>query len=170
MYPHPMYHLARELDVSLGLWSIYTGQALRLLSSAPYEGCTFPLVRKITIDIAADDNNSDEYWPGNADDYLMEKYKAYPPDTAANIAAFVLRLKEMMPAISEVEMSPFDVVRNMLRRRDAHLMDVAQRIFNIVETPTAAAYSRGGFTRHLDLEPITSLVRLVCHERNGQDA
>ncbi|KAJ2457719.1 hypothetical protein GGF42_002507 [Coemansia sp. RSA 2424] len=170
MYPHPMYHLARELDVSLGLWSIYTGQALRLLSSAPYEGCTFPLVRKITIDIAADDNNSDEYWPGNADDYLMEKYKTYPPSMTANIAVFVLRLKEMMPAISEVEMSPFDVVRNMLRRRDAHLMDVAQRIFNIVETPTVAAYSRGGFTRHLDLEPVDSLVRLVCHERNGQDA
>ncbi|KAJ1670587.1 hypothetical protein GGF38_001419 [Coemansia sp. RSA 25] len=168
MYPHPMYHLARELGVSLGLWSIYTGQALRLLSSAPYEGCAFPLVRRISIDIAADDNDSDNYWNRSVDDYLTAKYKTYPPDTAANIAAFVLRLEEMMPASSKVEMSHSNVVEKLLKRRDTHLMDVAQRLFNIVETPTVLAYSRNGLTTYLDLEPVDSLVRLECYAHNGQ--
>ncbi|KAJ2445201.1 hypothetical protein GGF42_006072 [Coemansia sp. RSA 2424] len=168
MYPHPMYHLARALDVSLGLWSIYTGQALRLLSSAPYEGCAFPLVRSISIDIAADANDSDNSWDGSVDDYLVDKYKTYPPDTAANIAAFVLRLEEIMPAISKVEMSHSNAVERLLKHHDTHLMDVAQRLFNIVEPPTVLAYSRNGFTGYLDLEPVDSLVRLDCHAHNGQ--
>ncbi|KAJ2459067.1 hypothetical protein GGF42_001691 [Coemansia sp. RSA 2424] len=170
VYPWPAYHLAKELDVYLGLWSIYTGQALRLLLSAPYEGCAFPLVRKISIDIAADNHDSDNHWHGSVDDYLMDKYKAYPPDIAANIAAFVLRLKEMMPAISEVGISHSNAVEDMLKCRDTHLMDVAQRLFNIVETPTVLAYSRHGFTGYLDLEPVNSLVRLECYVRNDQDA
>ncbi|KAJ2447275.1 hypothetical protein GGF42_005482 [Coemansia sp. RSA 2424] len=168
VYSHHMYHLARELDVSLGLWSIYTGQALRLLSNAPYEGCAFPLVRMISIDIAADNYDSNDNRPGDVDDYLMDKYKTYPPDTATNIAAFVLRLKEMMPAISEVDMSHSKVVGVMLERRDAHLMDVAQRLFNIVETPTVLRYTRSRFTRYLDLEPVCSLVRLDWCELDGQ--
>ncbi|KAJ2331509.1 hypothetical protein GGI00_003221 [Coemansia sp. RSA 2681] len=184
VYPWPAYHLARELDVYLGLWSIYTGQSLRLLSSAPYEGCAFPLVRKISVnisadfddsddycpDVAADDDDSDGYRPGNADDYLMERYETYPPDTAANIAAFVLRLKEMMPVISEVDMLHSNVVGRMLERRDAHLMDVAHRLFNIVKTPTVLVYCSGKLTRYLDLEPVTSLVRLDCYVYEEQDA
>ncbi|KAJ2337118.1 hypothetical protein GGI00_000440 [Coemansia sp. RSA 2681] len=170
VYPWPAYHLAKELDVYLGLWSIYTGQALRLLSSASYEGCAFPLVRKISIFITADNHDSDHNWDGSVDDYLVDKYKAYHPDTAANIAAFVLRLKEMMPAISEVGMSHSDVVEKLLERRDTHSIDVVQRLFNIVETPMVLVYFSTGSARHLDLEPIGSLVRLVCHGPNGQDA
>ncbi|KAJ1660530.1 hypothetical protein GGF38_003915 [Coemansia sp. RSA 25] len=63
-----------------------------------------------------------------------------------------------------------NVVGRMLERRDAHLIDVAQRLFNIVETPTVLAYSSTGSARYLDLEPVTSLVRLDCYVYEEQDA
>ncbi|KAJ2334738.1 hypothetical protein GGI00_001709, partial [Coemansia sp. RSA 2681] len=170
VYPWPAYHLARELDVSLGLRSIYLGQALRLLSSASYEGCAFPLVRKISIEITADDLDRNDRWPGNVDDSQKEKIETYILDMTAIITAFVLRLKEMVPAIREVGMSHSDVVEKLLERRDTHSIDVVQRLFNIVETPTVLTYSSTGSARHLDLEPIGSLVRLVCYGPNGQDA
>ncbi|KAJ2610914.1 hypothetical protein GGF44_006182, partial [Coemansia sp. RSA 1694] len=84
--------------------------------------------------------------------------------------AFVLRLKEMMPAISEVDTSYSRVVRRMLERRDAHLMDVAHQLFNIVQTSTVLTYSRIRLARYLDLEPVGNLVRLVCYVYEEQAA
>ncbi|KAJ2459518.1 hypothetical protein GGF42_001416 [Coemansia sp. RSA 2424] len=41
--------MAKSLIIELDEWAIYSGKAVKMLSSAPYDGCTFPLVRKIAL-------------------------------------------------------------------------------------------------------------------------
>ncbi|KAJ2582718.1 hypothetical protein GGH95_001385, partial [Coemansia sp. RSA 1836] len=91
----PGHNLAKELDIDLDLWSVFTGQALQLLSSAPYNGCSFPLVRKISINMDIQEEDGDENSPAAGGKHKI----CLPPDTTANIAAFVLRLKEMAPSV-----------------------------------------------------------------------
>ncbi|KAJ2873994.1 hypothetical protein GGH93_002794 [Coemansia aciculifera] len=41
--------LAREITVFLDERTVYSGEALEMISRAPYDGCSFPLARKITF-------------------------------------------------------------------------------------------------------------------------
>ncbi|KAJ2907768.1 hypothetical protein GGI21_003558, partial [Coemansia aciculifera] len=93
-------NLAKELTIVVDLWSIYTGEALRKLSIAPYKGCAFPLVFELSLDLSVDSQDCGDY-PVDFG-VSSESTQHYPPETATNIAAFVLRVKEMLPAISKL--------------------------------------------------------------------
>ncbi|KAJ2439930.1 hypothetical protein GGF42_007793, partial [Coemansia sp. RSA 2424] len=83
-----------------------------------------------------------------------------PPDTTANIAAFVLRLKEMAPSVSELIATPAYAVEKLLERLDPHMMDVAQRLCNFVEPLTTITYASHLLVSHIDLEPVSNLVHI----------
>ncbi|KAJ2826687.1 hypothetical protein FBU31_003377 [Coemansia sp. 'formosensis'] len=56
---HPTYHLAKELIIELDEGAIYSGALLGTLTRAPYEGCAFPLVRKLILRIFMDMTDDD---------------------------------------------------------------------------------------------------------------
>ncbi|KAJ2771593.1 hypothetical protein GGI18_005014, partial [Coemansia linderi] len=86
---HPPHQLATDLIIEVDERGIYSGQALRMLSREPYEGCAFPVVRRVTFGIVLGNN-----------------IRAKPSVAAANIAAFVQRVNEMAPKVKCFILSP----------------------------------------------------------------
>ncbi|KAJ1670035.1 hypothetical protein GGF38_001806, partial [Coemansia sp. RSA 25] len=165
---YPTHHLASKLDISLHLQSIFTGEALQLLSSAPYDGCAFPLVRALSIDINIDclgEANLD-----GSDDSLTGERNAYCPDTAANITAFVSRLKEMAPASGKLNATHTDSIGGLLEHRNAHFMDLAQQLFSFNEKRTETAYDKDSLDCYVDLRPISDLAYIRCSIESEPDA
>ncbi|KAJ2866487.1 hypothetical protein GGH94_001528 [Coemansia aciculifera] len=85
---YPTHHWARTLDIEIDEESVYSGKALNMLSRAPYDGCAFPLVRRIVFLIITDD-------------YLEEGMK-----TERNTVAFVQRIKQMVPKVDDIWVRP----------------------------------------------------------------
>ncbi|KAJ2056264.1 hypothetical protein GGI17_006282 [Coemansia sp. S146] len=86
---HPTHHLAKTLEIELDEADIYTGTALQILSRAPYDGCAFPLVRRITFTI-----------------FLGDSAQAKQSLVATNISALVQRIKQMAPMAKDFQMRP----------------------------------------------------------------
>ncbi|KAJ2060208.1 hypothetical protein GGI17_003906 [Coemansia sp. S146] len=119
---HPTHHLAKELIVELDKGDIYSGEALRMLTHAPYEGCAFPLARKLIIRIfmditdedheghlinlsykrrmkkqSIDTNRPDSFYDSNEDDHVIRPNVDTTTDPSvleANIGAFAQRINE----------------------------------------------------------------------------
>ncbi|KAJ1922593.1 hypothetical protein GGI09_003577 [Coemansia sp. S100] len=229
---HP---LTKELRVTLDVKSVYTGKALQLLSDALYEGCSFPLVRKLYFELTSNEegyydqepvlNNDqapviesdlepvlennrepvhdqepahDNNWTfeGNNGGWEVENGNGgwdaengneweledpsiweaecrndgapksryvYPPDTAANIVAFVQWIKQMVPAVSEIYVYPLygDAV-GMLLHCSFYTLDLVQQLFDIVERRTVIAGRDDSMLIYSALEPIRDLVHLEC--------
>ncbi|KAJ2747330.1 hypothetical protein GGI20_000581 [Coemansia sp. BCRC 34301] len=153
------------LDIPLDFWSIYTGKALRQLSRAPYEGCAFPLVRTLLIDIAVNsqDNNdypaeSDEDSQTGTEDCSAKKRRVYPPETRASIMAFVLRLKEMAPMVHELRVKPTVATERLLNLRNPHVVYLVQQLFSTFE-PTTWTMGDTDLPDHcIDFESVSNLV------------
>ncbi|KAJ2461609.1 hypothetical protein GGF42_000081 [Coemansia sp. RSA 2424] len=132
---------------------------------SPYNGCAFPLVRTLSIDVfGLDGASSTDYDSQSGDDddgYSTKMHTVYPPDTAANIAAFVRRLKEMVPAARDVVMTSTNT-GNLLQRGAKHMMDLARRLFDLAEKRTTIDYSRCEIAYYVDLAPISDIVDIRC--------
>ncbi|KAJ2056693.1 hypothetical protein GGI17_006062 [Coemansia sp. S146] len=87
---YPTHHLAKTLDIEIDEESIYSGEALKMLSRSPYDGCAFPLVRRIVLLLVTDDG-------------LKEGKKA-----KRNFVAFVRRIKQMAPNVNDIWVRPMD--------------------------------------------------------------
>ncbi|KAJ2866036.1 hypothetical protein GGH94_001811 [Coemansia aciculifera] len=146
-FGYPTHHLAEELRVKLDIKSVYTGKALQLLSGAPYEGCAFPLVRKLVFDLTTYDANDD------CDNIC-------PLVTAANTTAFAQRVKQLAPAVSEIDVWSHGMVGNLFELRDAHALDLVRRLFGIVEKHTVITRGSKPLVTYMDLEPIRDLVHI----------
>ncbi|KAJ2316401.1 hypothetical protein GGI00_007008, partial [Coemansia sp. RSA 2681] len=92
---HPTHNLARELEIELDERAVYSGKALRMLSTAPYDGSPFLQARKFVLIFAPDE--IDEADGGIGSD---------PLTVEANVAAFVQRVKHMAPKVSEIRVQP----------------------------------------------------------------
>ncbi|KAJ2871686.1 hypothetical protein GGH93_004621 [Coemansia aciculifera] len=95
---YPTHHLAKELEIELEKKDIYSGNALKTLSLAPYDGCAFPLARKVTIMLIS------------VEDFI--RYNDSPTNgarTEVNIGAFVERIKKMAPRLSGIGVRPKDL-------------------------------------------------------------
>ncbi|KAJ2460556.1 hypothetical protein GGF42_000764 [Coemansia sp. RSA 2424] len=157
---YPTHHLAKSLAIGVNLQSILTGEALRQLSTAPYDGCAFPLVRTLSIEIQVDVPGG-VYMNVYGNTYSIKRHTVYPPDTAANIAAFVRRLKEMVPATRDVIMRSANT-EEWLQRGAKHMMDLVQRLFDLAEKRTTVDYSRYEIAYYVDLAPISNIVDVRC--------
>ncbi|KAJ2864939.1 hypothetical protein GGH94_002586 [Coemansia aciculifera] len=131
---HPTHHLAKELIIELDEDGVYSGEALRMLTHAPYEGCALPQTRKLTFSIFMDVTDEDydhhvrdlsykrrrrsKTSPSNG---MYDSYASDEDDDAirpnvdkttdpsvleANISAFVQRIRQMTPRVVDIEVLP----------------------------------------------------------------
>ncbi|KAJ2102237.1 hypothetical protein GGI09_001324 [Coemansia sp. S100] len=84
---YPTHHLAKTLDIKVDERGIYSGETLKMLSCAPYDGYSFPLVRRIVFLIFME-----ERLPGSSDKVLVGEEVA-----ERNILDFVQHFKLMAP-------------------------------------------------------------------------
>ncbi|KAJ2105935.1 hypothetical protein IW146_008009 [Coemansia sp. RSA 922] len=92
---YPLPTLAREIQIRIHMRDIYEGHALQRLSTKPYNGRAFPQVRELRFNLATEGKWNED------NDYDT-------PDADSNILAFVGRIKEMTPQVSEVHLSIMD--------------------------------------------------------------
>ncbi|KAJ1922919.1 hypothetical protein LPJ71_001033 [Coemansia sp. S17] len=88
---HTTHHLAKELEIELDERAVYSGMALEALSRAPYDGCAFPLVRKIALSLAMEELDDED-----------EGIEVDLSRAEANIREFVERIKQIAPTVSEI--------------------------------------------------------------------
>ncbi|KAJ2803117.1 hypothetical protein H4S07_004536, partial [Coemansia furcata] len=204
----PTRHLAEELEIVLDIQLAFKGVALQRLLSMSYDGCAFPMARKLSIRLHlhddleecynlskadpvplpddsdnhssdADDNSSsgsaDSYWPESDDDLHLESdhgssssakdntpptnQQVYLPDISANIAAFVQRVKQMVPIVGKVGVK--DCISDKLfKRRNVYTMDLAQQLSDIVEKKTEITRGSDLLVKYLGIPPTRDLVHM----------
>ncbi|KAJ2461390.1 hypothetical protein GGF42_000215 [Coemansia sp. RSA 2424] len=169
---YPTHHLAKDLTIDVSLKLILKGEALRQLSMAPYDGYAFPLVRTLSIDVfgldGASSTDDDSQSGDDDDDYSTKMHTVYPPDTAANIAAFVQRVKEMVPAARDV-IVPFISTESLSQRGAKHMVDLLRRLFDLAEKHTTIDYASCRVSHYVDLAPISDIVNISCSIRGKPD-
>ncbi|KAJ2828032.1 hypothetical protein GGI24_002499, partial [Coemansia furcata] len=172
---YPTHHLAKELWLVFDVESVYSGKALQMLSAAPYEGCAFPLVRKIIFKLTSDldycydselksdddddNDNNDSESESDGSNASMDKH-TYPRDITANITAFAQRIKKMAPALSKIDVATSEDVDYLFMDNYRHIFHLAEDIFGIVEKHTVFTNGIADLVSHLNLEPIRDLVRI----------
>ncbi|KAJ2800042.1 hypothetical protein H4S07_005277, partial [Coemansia furcata] len=140
---YPTHRLARTLDIEIDEESIYSGEALTLLSRAPYDGCAFPLVLKIILLI------------------VMDKDSAVVTKPRSNTVAFVQRIKEMTPNANDVWVRP--LYYNAPRSRSSiHYCDLVSLLFQLVGRVQYSEISEPFVPVSLDLVGICNLVHIKC--------
>ncbi|KAJ2862195.1 hypothetical protein GGH94_004426 [Coemansia aciculifera] len=147
---HIAYHsIYDNLEIALYAWDIYSGKALQQLSSAPYDGCAFPLVRVLTFNIRF------------VDDYLSEDQNINsPPGTEANILAFVQRVKEMAPRVHEIYQNVGDTDYGLLEDYGVHTTLLVSQLYGIAETTVISKRNRD-LVVSPGLAPIGNLTSIV---------
>ncbi|KAJ2033274.1 hypothetical protein H4S04_009331, partial [Coemansia sp. S16] len=109
--------------------------ALQLLSHAPYEGCSFLQVRKLVFDLTfydesfyrsveADDSDSDYDSDFDGDEYTSWNRDIYTSDSAANMAAFAKRVKQMVPMVSEIDVTPVSDAEKLFESGNTTIIDL----------------------------------------------
>ncbi|KAJ2259280.1 hypothetical protein GGI13_000063 [Coemansia sp. RSA 455] len=108
-----LHPLTREVHLLLNKSSVYSGQALEKLSSAPFDSWNFQEIRKLKLQFYVPQwaemlkraSTTPEYY-----DWLDEKRREIEeedlkiaPTVKANINEFVGRIKQMVPTLREIE-------------------------------------------------------------------
>ncbi|KAJ2822542.1 hypothetical protein GGI24_003915, partial [Coemansia furcata] len=89
-----------------------------------------------------------------------QKRYIYPQDTAANITAFVQRLKQMVPMVSEIDVTPHGDAKRLFYRSSIHNLHLAEQLFRIVEKHTVITCGSMLLVTYFDLKRIRDLVRI----------
>ncbi|KAJ2055987.1 hypothetical protein GGI17_006423 [Coemansia sp. S146] len=113
------HHSAKDVTVFLDERAVYSGEALEMVSRAPYGGCYLPLARKIAFifvrekkgvkgeDVETDEETGmDEEAGADKDIGTDEDIGIDPLIAEANIGAFVERIKQMAPSVGEIKVQP----------------------------------------------------------------
>ncbi|KAJ2865921.1 hypothetical protein GGH94_001918 [Coemansia aciculifera] len=95
---HPTHHLSKELEIELDERTVYSGRALEALSRAPYDGCSFPLVRKLAFTLVTEELSK-----------VNEDVEIDLSRAETDIRAFVERIKQLAPIVSEIRVQPKDL-------------------------------------------------------------
>ncbi|KAJ2860939.1 hypothetical protein GGH94_005221 [Coemansia aciculifera] len=97
----PAHLYAKELTISVDMPDVYSGAALKILSSESYINYTFPIVRSI-IFMFSDSSKSEE----------PTFIAITSPDTESNTSAFVQRIKQIAPMTKKVTIRQLSYSRN----------------------------------------------------------
>ncbi|KAJ1925744.1 hypothetical protein LPJ71_000067 [Coemansia sp. S17] len=145
---YPTHHLAKDLTIYLDERSVYSGKALEVVSRAPYDGCSFPLVRKLTFLFGKDtaDKADEDIWNDPA---LVE----------ANIDAFVERIRQMAPLVSEIRVKAAES-EDMPRIANRHFSDLASRLYQLSYRVEYNYVSQAADLMRLRLDMISNLTHL----------
>ncbi|KAJ2871307.1 hypothetical protein GGH93_004921 [Coemansia aciculifera] len=140
---HPTtHHLARELVIEPNKDDVYSGEALQMLSHSPYDGCAFPLVRKITFTIGLGDN-------------IQTKQAV----VATNISAFVQRIKQMAPMAKTFMLSPL-ACGHVNNCTGQYFDDLATQLFRLVGHIEYGFINKYSDIRELHLDEVRNLVSI----------
>ncbi|KAJ2459668.1 hypothetical protein GGF42_001324, partial [Coemansia sp. RSA 2424] len=88
---HPTHHLAKNLTIVIDEWSIYTGEALEILSSAPYGECAFPQVYSLVFLFVSD---------------RFDMCTSVDLPLSVNVRAFLQQIRNTAPKIGRILLSP----------------------------------------------------------------
>ncbi|KAJ2749732.1 hypothetical protein GGI19_005505, partial [Coemansia pectinata] len=97
----PAHLYAKELTINVDMPDVYSGAALKILSSEYYINYTFPMVRSI-IFMFSDSSKSEE----------PTFIAITSPDTESNISAFVQRIKQIAPMTKKATIRQLSYSRN----------------------------------------------------------
>ncbi|KAJ2840825.1 hypothetical protein FBU31_000083 [Coemansia sp. 'formosensis'] len=140
---YPTHHLAKTLDIEIDEESIYSGEALNMLSLAPYDSCAFPLVRRIIFLIALEDG----FREGT--------------EIANNAAAFVQRIKQMAPNVDDIWVRPLD--HDGPRYNSSYIYDsLVSQLFQLAVRVQYSEIRVPLVPVNLDLVGISNLVHIQC--------
>ncbi|KAJ2446273.1 hypothetical protein GGF42_005742 [Coemansia sp. RSA 2424] len=125
---HPTHHLARELGIVLDKRAVYSGKALRMLSTEPYDGSPFLQARKLALIFVPDEM-----------DETGEDIDTDPLTVETNVAAFVQRVKQMAPKVSEIRVQPaydgdMEIYERKTIKGDHRFSDLVSRLFQLVSS------------------------------------
>ncbi|KAJ2022143.1 hypothetical protein IWW57_001676 [Coemansia sp. S610] len=95
-FGYPTCHLAKDVTIFLDERAVFSGKALEMLCVGDYASCPFPAARKVSF-IFIDDSMEEEGDDDDDDDLAIDLAKA-----EANTRAFVKRIKQMAPSVSEI--------------------------------------------------------------------
>ncbi|KAJ2056249.1 hypothetical protein GGI17_006294 [Coemansia sp. S146] len=113
------HHSAKDITIFLDERSVYSSKALEAISRAPYDGCCFPLARKLAFIFVKEKRGvkDRDFW----NDPLV---------AGTNIGAFVERIKETAPLVNEIRVQPSDR-DDMPSIASEHFSDLASRLYQL---------------------------------------
>ncbi|KAJ2065118.1 hypothetical protein GGI17_000529 [Coemansia sp. S146] len=143
---YPFHLLSREIQIRVYVSTIFEGKALELLSTEPYDGCAFRWARELSFDMVTDVD-----WD--------EDYEHFPPDAEANIAAFVQRIKEMAPRVTQIYMDFSERKGQLVTRYSSYVYYLFSELFKLAKVimPSDTSYMR---VSYLDFKFACKLVRI----------
>ncbi|KAJ2016885.1 hypothetical protein GGI14_003340, partial [Coemansia sp. S680] len=150
-FGYPTHHLSKEIILKINEQTVYSGEVLKLLSQEPYDGCVFQRARAFTFAFA----------PGYEDTIS-------PAITLANINAFVQRIQNMAPVVTNITVlvSYFDQSFIIAGR---HFSNMISRLFQIVSGVDYNSDFEGSAPVVLQLESIRNLSHIRFTRRNNLD-
>ncbi|KAJ2886676.1 hypothetical protein H4R27_000465 [Coemansia aciculifera] len=152
-----MHHLTKDITIFLDERTVYSDEALEMISRAPYDGCSFPLARKITF-----------YFVHETMNVVAEDVAIDPLTSGTNIGAFVERIKQMAPLASEIRVQP--VAHNDLSTMDyEHLSGLAFRLYQLASRIEHAYDLDTTDLMWLDLDMICTLSHVSCASTSSVD-
>ncbi|KAJ2025144.1 hypothetical protein GGI06_000701 [Coemansia sp. S85] len=123
------HHVAKDVTIFLDELAVFNGKALDTLSSVPYDGCTFPLARKLTLVLVngTEGEADDDY--GTEDAGADEAFGIDPQRVEDNIGSLVERIKQIAPVASEYSVRP--VLRRDPSVLDQYCSDLVSRLYQL---------------------------------------
>ncbi|KAJ2032868.1 hypothetical protein H4S03_006050 [Coemansia sp. S3946] len=112
---YPAHLVAKELLIQLKPWMIFTGDALKRLSSEPYSGCSFPLVRSLTLNFISRTSQED--------------FGVRTPVARAKVDAFLGRLLQMAPIASEIVLEGGDLSSNFSTATKPQVANLVAKLY-----------------------------------------
>ncbi|KAJ2749953.1 hypothetical protein GGI19_005378 [Coemansia pectinata] len=128
---------------------VYSGTTLQMLSCEPYDGCAFPLARKITVIVFLRDDIQFEH------SFIM-----------ANISTLVQRIKQMVPMAKDLLLS-LVAYRDINHTTGHYFDDLATQLFQLVghiELDHCEAYF---YLQEMQLNDVRNLVCIRHATRHG---
>ncbi|KAJ2757359.1 hypothetical protein GGI19_000078 [Coemansia pectinata] len=111
--------------------TIYSGKALEMVSRVPYDGCPFPLGRRVAFIFVNDTKGGTDEDIGSDEDIGTDKDIVIAPLAAeGNIDTFVERIKQMAPLVSEICTS-HELDGDMPRIANQYFDNLASRLYQL---------------------------------------
>ncbi|KAJ2029398.1 hypothetical protein H4S03_007427 [Coemansia sp. S3946] len=151
---YPTHLVAKELLIQLKPWMIFTGDALKRLSSELYSGCLFPLVRSLTLNFIS--RTSQE-------DFGVRTLVA-----KANVDAFLGLLLQMTPVASEIVLEGGDLSSNFSTATKPQVAYLVAQLYQRYKRVVHHVHFSAEFTRH-QLNAIQDLVHFDYTANNDSE-
>ncbi|KAJ2040117.1 hypothetical protein H4S03_001248 [Coemansia sp. S3946] len=144
--------LAREIVIRVYINDICEGHALRLLSTRPYDGCAFPQARKLTFELVV------------CCTYAGEPEYTYP-GADDNTSAFIKRIKEMSPRVSEIYLGISYKSGDSTPGSGKHMRFLVSKLSELTDT-TFFTDGCDELFKSPDLVPVCKLARISFKIKN----